>query len=137
MAKTILLPTGYGKLVAAALKRPLVATYDGEHGVTFDAKPPLFGIALSSYQAMPADEPRMLVVCFMVGALSLKAARRELLSWAAVAKGSERFLETSTSRPRSSTCRHKPSPVTELPPELMLRLEVDPTTQVERIEYGA
>lgn len=136
MAKTILLPTGYGKLVAAALKRPLVATYDGEHGVTFDAKPPLFGIALSSYQAMPADEPRMLVVCFMVGALSLKAARRELLSWAAVAKGSERFLNEYLTA-KEFNLPHEPSPVTELPPELMLRLEVDPTTQVERIEYGA
>jgi hypothetical protein len=61
-------------------------------------------MALSSYQAMPADEPGMLAVRFMVGALSLKAARCELLTWAA---------------------------------ELTVRLDVDATTQVERIEYDA
>ena len=85
---------------------------------------------------MPADAPAMVVVCFVVGAPSLKAARRELLTWAAIVKGSERVLNAYLAAKEFNLPREA-SPVTELAPELMVRLDVDATTRMERIEYDA
>jgi hypothetical protein len=89
------IPCGYGKLVYKALSKRLLASYDGENGIAFVVRPPLFGIALSSYNIVrsSADKtPSAISIGFHPAAFLYRHARRELLTWAAVRMGSERFL---------------------------------------------
>jgi hypothetical protein len=127
---TIRIPCGYGKLVYKALSKRLVANYDGEHGIAFVVRPPLFGIALSSYHIVwtgTERSPSAISIGFHVGAFAYRRARRELLTWAAVRLGSERFLAEWGNRQwrEENNIPPPPSPVTEMLPEVSVLLEYD------------
>lgn len=90
------IPLGYGgckmisRAVSARLRALRYRRSADSTSIEFDAKAPLWGMALSAYHLTPSVSSvaeRFVVIRFKVGGLSVSAARVELLNWAVTTRG--------------------------------------------------